>query len=187
MDIKSVLESILFAHGAPITLKKLSKITGVGEKDTRDALHELKEEYKTRGFIILEKDEEYQLGSNPIFAKYIESMVKDEFMEELTRAALETIAIIAYRGPLTRAQIEFVRGVNSSFTVRNLLMRGLVERVENPKDARSYLYRISFDFLKHLGLTEIKDLPNYQEFRKEYIEAPEETKDSLANVHGSGK
>ena len=86
---------------------------------------------------------------------------------------METIAIIAYKGPLTRLDIEYVRGVNSSFIIRNLLMRGLVERVENPKDARSYLYKVSFDFLKHLGVTGIEDLPQYQEFKKSRIEVLE--------------
>ena len=100
--------------------------------------------------------------------------MKSEFSEELSRAAIETAAIIAYQGPITRAEIEYVRGVNSSFILRGLLMRGLVERIENPKDARSYLYRISFDFLKHLGLTKIEDLPQYQEFRQEKMGGPEE-------------
>ena len=91
---------------------------------------------------------------------------------------METLAIIAYKGPLTRAHIEYVRGVNSSFTLRNLVMRGLVERMENPKDARSYLYGTSFNFLKHLGVARPEDLPRFEEFKKEKIEVLEERQTS---------
>lgn len=175
MNLKSIIESILFSYGEPLSLEKLTKLTKVKKEEIREALDALSKEYTGRGLVILEKDGEYQMGSNPANAKYVEDLVKNEFSEELSRAAVETIAIIAYKGPLTRAQIEYVRGVNSSFTLRNLLMRGLVERIENPKDARSYLYRVSFDFLRHLGLTKLEDLPQYEEFKKERIEVLEET------------
>jgi len=170
MNLKSILETILFVHGEPIGLEKLSKISKGSKKDTASALQELREDYRERGLALLEKDEEYQLGSNPANASYVADLVKSEFSEELSRAALETVAIVAYKGPLTRAEIEYVRGVNSSFTLRNLLIRGLVERFENPKDARSYLYRISFDFLKHMGITNPADLPGYAEFKQQKIE-----------------
>ena len=160
-------------YGEPLELEKLVKISKAGEEEIKKALLDLKKDYQTRGLTILEKDGLYQLGSNPDNTKYIEELVKSEFNEELSRAAMETIAIIAYKGPLTRLDIEYVRGVNSSFIIRNLLMRGLVERVENPKDARSYLYKVSFDFLKHLGVTGIEDLPQYQEFKKSRIEVLE--------------
>ncbi|MBI2640404.1 MAG: SMC-Scp complex subunit ScpB [Candidatus Sungbacteria bacterium] len=170
MDIKSIIESILFSYGEPLALEKLAKLTKAQKEAVSEALETLAKEYEGRGLAILKKDDEYQIGSNPANSKYIEELVKSEFSEELSKAAVETVAIVAYKGPLTRAQIEYVRGVNSSFTLRNLLMRGLVERIENPKDARSYLYRVSFDFLKHLGLTKMEDLPQYDEFRKENIE-----------------
>lgn len=175
METKSIIESILFAYGEPLSLEKLTKLTKVKKEDVEEALNALAKEYAGRGLVILEKDGEYQMGSNPASARYVEDLVKNEFAEELSRAAVETIAIIAYKGPLTRAKIEYVRGVNSSFTLRNLLMRGLVERIENPKDARSYLYKVSFDFLRHLGLAKLEDLPQYEEFRKEKIEVLEET------------
>jgi len=169
MNLKSVIETILFIHGEPITADKLVKVLKRDKNDILNALQELERE-KEKGMVILKKDGAYQLGSNPQNTSYIEELIKSEFSEELSKSALETIAIIAYKGPLSRSQIEYVRGINSAFTLRNLLMRGLVERIENPKDARSYLYRISFDFLKHLGVTKVEDLPAYQEFLKEKIE-----------------
>ncbi len=169
MGLKSIIETILFVHGEPVSLEKLVKVTRAKKEDVTLALGELKKDYEGRGLTLLEKDAEWQIGSNPENAKYVEDFVKSEFSEELSRAALETVAIVAYQGPLTRAEIEYVRGVNSSFTLRNLLLRGLIERIENPKDARSYLYRISFDFLKYLGAASVEELPGYEEFKKQEI------------------
>ena len=85
---------------------------------------------------------------------------------------MEALAIVAYKGPISRANIEYIRGVDSTFTLRNLLMRGLVEREENPKDRRSYLYRVSANFLKYIGISGMRDLPQYDEFREKEIEIP---------------
>ena len=79
---------------------------------------------------------------------------------------METLAIVAYSGPVPRAEIDFIRGVNSSFTLRNLLISGLVEREINPKDRRTFIYKPSMDFLRFLGLGKLEDLPEYGEFRK---------------------
>lgn len=178
MPPKSVLETILFAYGEPISEEKLAKLTESKKEKVVSALEELARDYTGRGLVLLKKDGEWCLGTNPENAKFVEDLMKSEFGEELSRAAVETAAIIAYKGPITRADIEYVRGVNSSFTLRNLLVRGLVERIENPKDARSYLYRISFDFLKHLGLTKIEDLPQYEEYRQEKMGDLEEIKEN---------
>ena len=127
------------------------------------------------------------MGTNPANAQYIEDLIKNEFSQELSRSSLETLAVIAYKGPINRFEVEYLRGVNSSFTIRNLLMRGLIERIENPKDARSYLYRITFDLLKHFGLTHMEQLPKFEEFMKQKIEITEEkTGISSSNEsHGS--
>ena len=84
----------------------------------------------------------------------------------LTPASLETLAIIAYLGPCNRALIEYVRGVNSTFILRSLMIRGLVERKPDPKRMNTFLYQVSFDFLRHMGLTRQGDLPDYEKYRK---------------------
>lgn len=182
-ELAAVLESILFVHGEPISLEKLSKAIDSPKDKVESALAELKKTLDSSGLVLLEKDGEYQLGSKPEYAKYIQEFLKTEFSEEMSPAALEVATIIAYRGPITRVEIEYLRGVNSSFTLRNLLIRGLVERFENPKDARSYLYRISFDFLKHLGLKRLEDLPQYKEFKNQSLEIEENSK--LENKNSS--
>ena len=174
MNVSSIIETILFVRTDPTDLKTLVKLTEHTQEDVEAALVDLMKQYTDRGIILLEKDGSWQFVTNPNHARYIEEMIKSEYSQELSRSALETLAIIAYKGPISRIEIEYLRGVNSSFTVRNLLMRGLVERIENPKDARSYHYRVAFDFLKHFGLTNMSELPRFEEFSKHTIEIPEE-------------
>ena len=102
------------------------------------------------------------MATAPENSEIISELVKSEIQENLSKAALEVLSIIAYRGPITRINIEAIRGVNCTFTLRNLMMRGLLEKVDNPSDNRSYLYKISFDFLKKLGIDSISKLPNFE-------------------------
>ncbi|KKU87358.1 MAG: Segregation and condensation protein B [Candidatus Beckwithbacteria bacterium GW2011_GWC2_47_9] len=173
-NLSSIIESLLFVHGEPIAAERLAKIVDAKKEDVIRALDDLARAYSERGLVLLEKEGKYQLGTRPENAPYVEKLVKSDFSEELSKAALETIAIIAYKGPLARADIEFVRGVNSSFTLRNLMLRGLIERVENPKDARAYLYKVSFDFLHYLGVSKVEELPGFEEFASKVIEVFEE-------------
>ncbi len=163
-NLKSVIESILFSIGEPISIERLAKTLGKDKDSIKNTVQELEKDYETenRGLRILIKNEEIQLSSAPENSLYIEKLIKDELQEELTPASLETLAIIAYKGPLTRAEIEEVRGVNSSFILRNLLIRGLVERKGHPEDARAYIYEISFNFLRKLGLKSVEELPDYK-------------------------
>lgn len=163
----ALLESALFVHGEPLGIRRLAAVIQASEEDTRAALGELAKNLSGRGLVLMEKGDTWQLGSHPAAAAAVEKLARDQFGEELSRPALETLAVIAYKGPLTRADIEYIRGVNSSFTLRALLMRGLIERAENPKDLRGFLYRVSMDFLKHLGFTRMEDLPRYEELRTE--------------------
>ncbi|OGM90620.1 hypothetical protein A3A20_00685 [Candidatus Wolfebacteria bacterium RIFCSPLOWO2_01_FULL_45_19] len=92
-------------------------------------------------------------------------MVEEEFQEDLTAAATETLSVVAYAGPISRAQIEYIRGVNSSFILRSLMMRGLIERNSDPKRQNVYLYTASFELLKKLGLDSAAKLPDYAKYR----------------------
>lgn len=177
MSLAGQVESILLLSGEPITTDRLVKVLKKSKKEVEDALEEISAYYEVRGIRLISLNGSWQFGTAPENAPIIEDFVKSEFSEELSKAALETLSVIAYKGPLTRAQIEYIRGVNSSFSIRNLMLRGLVERIDNPKDARSYLYRVSIDFLKHLGLTAIEELPEWKEFHEKDMGSSEsETK-----------
>ncbi len=167
--LKSVVESLLFTSGEPIKISKLAKITQTSAPSVENAVMELSGEYlgKKRGIIIVKKDNRVQLATNPDNAFFVNRLVDNELKGDLSQASLEVLSVVAYRGPITRSGVEAVRGVNSSFTLRNLLMRGLIEKTENSKDKRKYLYRISFDFLKELGLSNVKELPDYEKISKD--------------------
>ncbi len=162
-NLLAALEAFLFLYGEPIEKEKLCKIFGVSLQEIKEALNQLAEETKQekRGVMLVEKEETYALVTKPQFAPLLEAFVKENLKEELTPAALETLSIIAYFGPISRAQIDYIRGVNSSFTLRNLLIRGLIERKTK---GNFYLYQPSFELLKYLGLSKIEELPNFQKF-----------------------
>jgi len=167
-NLLAKIEAVLFAYGEPISLERLAKILKIDTAGLETALNDLNAELnrQERGLMLARNSGRVQLVTKPELTKLLEDIVKQEFTEDLTPAALETISIIAYAGPISRADIEYIRGVNSSFTVRNLLLRGLVERSIDPKRANAYIYTISFDLLKRLGLSKIEDLPDHEKYKQ---------------------
>lgn len=166
-DLISKLEALLFIYGEPIELKKLAKISELKESELEKGIIALENELsrEERGLQLIKDKGKVQLVTKPQFSKLLEDIGKREFSEELTPAALETLSIVAYAGPISRANVEYIRGVNSSFILRALLMRGLVERETDAKRANVYLYSASFDLLRYLGLSKADDLPEFQKYR----------------------
>ena len=162
------LEALLFIYGEPIDAKKLAKILGIKEGEAENGLSLLSEELARteRGLTLVQDKNRFQLVTKPEFAKLLEEITKQEFTEALTPAALETLSIISYAGPVSRADVEYIRGVNSSFTIRALLMRGLIEREVDPKRGNAYLYSTSFELLRHLGFSKNEDLPDYKKYKE---------------------
>ena len=179
-NIKLKIESVLLISGEGMNINRLTKLLKEKRSHIELALNELEGDYKERGIRLLHKDEEWQFGTAPENTEIIESLVKSEFTEDLSKASLEVLSIIAYKGPITRAEIEYIRGVNSSYSVRNLMLRGLIERIDNPKDARSYLYSISMEFLKYLGVEKDENLPQWEELHKVLIPESETGKSEEA-------
>src|SRR3989344_5205282 len=167
MTLDAKIESALFWKAEPVKISWLAKVFSVSEEEIRKAIGELEEKLKGRGVVIIFKDDEVALRTAPDASGFIENIAKEELTRDLGKAGLETLSIILYQGPISRREIDYVRGVNSTFILRNLLVRGLVEKIDNPKDQRSFLYRPSFDLLSFLGISKIEDLPEYGEVRKE--------------------
>lgn len=168
MNIRSQIESLLFTAGHALSFKKLAEILDISETEVEKSITELLEEYEknNRGLRLIFLENKVQMVAAQDSAQMIEKLVKSDFEEDLSSAALETLAIISYRGPISRAAIENLRGVNCSFILQSLAIRGLIGKYNNPEDGRSYIYNVTFDFLKHLGLNKLEDLPNYGEFKK---------------------
>lgn len=168
--IQAGIESILFVAGEPVTEKKLASVLGIEVPVLKDALENLKKRYQEdpqSGLALLFHKDQVTLTTKPEQAPLIEMLTKETLQESLTKTQLEVLAIIAYRGPISRPEIEAIRGVNCSFTLRNLLLRELIEREGNPSNLRGYVYTISPQFLMTLGLTSLEELPDYLQLRED--------------------
>lgn len=163
-ELERSIEGLLFVCGKPITRTRLTKVTKTRREEVDRAIESLQKWYndQRRGLTILIKEDKVQLASHPDVAEVIEALVKDEMHTTLSQASLEVLSIIAYRGPITRTDIEAIRGVNCSYTIRALLMRALIEREKSADDSRGYVYKVSFDFLETLGIAEITELPEFE-------------------------
>lgn len=163
MSLKSKIESLLFLSPKPMTLKRLTEITGAKKDEIKPVCEELRKEYEERdgGLAIIDHQESYQMSTASDSAEMVRDFLKQEQLGELTKPGLETLTIVAYRGPLTKAELEQIRGVNCGLILRNLMIRGLVERREEKEKLRT-VYEVTHDFLRYLGVTSIKELPDYE-------------------------
>ena len=164
MNLNQKLEAILFVAAKPITVKKLSDVCEAKPKEVEQSLAELAEILADRGIMLQHNGQEYELVSHPDAAEFVKKVVKDEEQGELTRASLEALTILAYRGPMTRPELEQIRGVQSAMILRNLMIRGLVEQKDDQRLGQP-TYAVTFEFVKHLGLQSTQDLPDYEQLR----------------------
>lgn len=166
-NMQGAVEALLFLSGAPISLDKIASLLGIDRADVEGVIATLADRYEQdplRGLRIVRGENEVTLATKPAHQALLETLAKEDLKEELTPAALETLSLIAYFGPLSRPQIDFVRGVNSSFIVRNLSVRGLVDR--KPGKGNAYVYTASIDFLKYMGVGSVQELPDYEKYRE---------------------
>lgn len=164
MELEKKIEAILFYTAEPVKVSFLAKTLEVKIDVVKGALENLSLSLKERGVKLVEHNEEVSLVTSPEFAGLIEKIIKEERERELGRAGLETLTIVAYKGPISKKEIEYIRGVNSQYAIRNLLLRGLIER-GNAVDGK-VVYTVTSDTIRFLGLRKITDLPEYEEMNK---------------------
>lgn len=164
--LRSKIESLLFITARPLTVKKLMEVCDASKEDVVTALDEIAAAHNSddHGIRVLRNGNEVQMSTSPENSKMVQDFLKDETTGDLSRPALETLTIIAYRGPVSKAELEQVRGVNCSLILRNLLMRGLVEVEGEPYDPGA-VYRVTMDFLRFLGVAGVEELPEYDKLR----------------------
>ena len=162
-NLENKIEAILFFKGEPVTLTKLGDILKVSPGEVLEAISNLKTALESRGISLLENNNQFTLGTAPEFSKLIEDLQKEELNKDLSKATLETLSIVLYKNGASRAEIDYIRGVNSSFTLRALSVRGLVEKSLDPKDNRRYIYKPTFETLSFMGVKSVEELPDYGE------------------------
>lgn len=171
-QLKNTLEALLFVASKPFKAKEFAKILELEEANVKSALDTLAEEKKDSGIVLLINRDEYQLSTNSACSTQVKNFLNAELREKLTDATVEVLAIIAYRQPISKGEIEAIRGVNSQYSLRHLLMRGLIEKINNPADARSFLYQTTTEFLMHMGIASVSELPEFAKL-VEHIKLPQ--------------
>jgi segregation and condensation protein B len=170
-EIKPIVESLLFAAGAPVALRRLAEVIGVSQAEVKPALALLQEDYAApgHGVMLAEVAGGYQLRTVAEYADYVKTLIREK-PNRLSRAALETLAIIAYRQPITKAEVETVRGVDVDGVLNSLLTKKLI-RVMGRKDVpgRPWVYGTTPQFLELFGLSDLSSLPPLPEIHEPTI------------------
>jgi segregation and condensation protein B len=163
----SALEALLFAANGPLAKRKAAALLGVSGEELAIAARALDSSLAGRGIALLMTDTELELRAAGEASAIVEAYRESELSRDLGKASLETLAIIAYQKGATRGDIDWVRGVHSSASLRTLLMRGLVEGTEDPRDKRRIRYTLTTEALAHLGATSPENLPEYEQLSAE--------------------
>ncbi len=167
---KSILEALLFLSGEVVGVQCFRDILGLLEADIRDLMNELMTEYreKNRGILIVEIAQGYQMVTNPEYAEWVKKFRTTHTSSRLSMPALETLAIIAYRQPIIKAEIEQIRGVNSDSAIRTLYDKRLI-KIMGRKEApgRPFLYGTTREFLQYFGLKDLTELPTLKDLTRE--------------------
>lgn len=176
-DLESKLESVLFVAAEELSFKKLSHVLNVPAVKIKEVVEALNASYasQSRGIRLVWNDTAVHMVSAPEHSALIDALAQSNMREDLTPSALETLAIVIYRHPIKKVDIDFVRGLNSAYTLRSLLIRGLIEREHDPADARGFIYQPSLQLLKCLGISRIEELPDYQETVQKLEEIKKQT------------
>lgn len=162
MSLDVLIEALLFYKAAPQNKAKLMKLFAVPAEEFSAAILTLQNRLQNGATRLLVTDTDIQLTTAPELSEFIETLRKKDLTGDIGKAGAETLAIILYREPISRAEIDRIRGVNSQFILRNLLTRGLITR--EPAPSNSYQFRISTELLQHLGVSNKQALPKFSEF-----------------------
>lgn len=176
------IEAILFYTAEAVEEKKLLKILDISEEELAKALTELSQHLQERGTRLVHGAGTVLLATAPEHSTLIEKMIKEERESPLGRASLETLSIIAYKGPVSKKEVEYIRGVNSDYAIRSLLLRGLIDKAQNETDMRGSVYTVSTETLLHLGIPSIADLPEYASVKKQLDIQEDSVEQSIENT-----
>lgn len=160
MELDQKIEALLFSEGA-LRKRDIASLLGEYVDNVEKSLEVLKGKLSNRGVQLVERDDEIMLGTRSEFGKILEGLRKEELEKELSKAKLETLSIILYKKNVSKDEIDYIRGVNSNFILKNLILRGFIEKKPYKGDRRKYIYIPSMDLLSYLGVSRVEDLPEF--------------------------
>ena len=164
---KAILESLLFASGEPLTIGAIAKATSLSEQNIREIIRELTADYRDRnsGIVIAEIADGYEMATDPELAAWIRRMKNVHVSNKLSQPSIETLSIIAYKQPITKVEIDQLRGVNSDAAVKSLLDKRLIKIIgKKESPGRPFLYSTTNEFLQYFGLKNLTELPAIHDF-----------------------
>lgn len=171
MKKSSLIEALLFSRAEPWTYIELAKTLDLGGQETLDALDELAASLEGRGIVLVRAGDTATLGTHPEAHEILSTLYKEELSKGLSKASIETLSIVLYGDEVTRNTIDYIRGVNSGFILRSLLVRGLIERKPYPRDRKRFMYAPTADLLSTFGVAKVEDLPEYERIHGELAKA----------------
>jgi len=178
----AALLALLFASGEPLEKKDVSKLLSIKESDLPVVYSSVSDSLKGLGLVLIESADELELRTDPEASVFVQKLRESELTRDLGKASLETLAVIAYQTGTTRGEIDWVRGVNSSASLRTLLMRGLITAKDDAKDKRRLHYALTTEALAHLGISRIEDLPRASELGRATRQIIEEESARVGSV-----
>lgn len=191
-ELKAIVENILLAADEPVTVEDVTCTleNGTEKAAVRAVLDELAEEYRTRNLQIEEVAGGFQLRTRQEYTEWVRKYLKLDKTAKLSQPSLDTLAIIAYKQPLTRQEVEDIRGVDSSGVIKTLLEKKIIGPAGRKKvPGRPIMYRTTRKFLEYFGLRDLSDLPTLEDFKEDVLEGPDETRDveaGPADVESAG-
>lgn len=188
--LRRVIQALVYVCDKPLTVDQVKEVTGSQASDIRQVFEELRDAYaaSNSGFLLKEIAGGWQFVTDPEMAPYVRSYVNHRDQKKISGASLETLSIVAYKQPITRAEIEYIRGVNVDGSMKTLLEKGLLKisgRKEVP--GRPLLYSTTKFFLDHFGLANLKELPKLAEFTEKDIQLPDSLQHSSSETLPDGE
>ncbi|MDL2258467.1 SMC-Scp complex subunit ScpB [Eubacteriales bacterium OttesenSCG-928-K08] len=168
-DLISAIECMLFVAGDPVALLEIERVLNISAQQTRELLNKLQNDYKqnNRGILLCVTDTTAQLCSNPEYSEYVEQLLQPAEKKTFSQSLLETLSVVAYRQPVTRADIEAVRGVRCEYAVSQLVKMNMIQSMGRKEVVgRPVLYGTTDAFLRHFGIGGIRELPDYDSYAK---------------------
>jgi segregation and condensation protein B len=171
MNTSTLIEALLFSRAEPWTVSELEKALVLPNDTIAEALAELETALTNRGICLVRVENTVSLGTHPDAHAVLEKLYKEELSKGLSKASIETLSIVMYGEQITRGKIDYIRGVNSGFILRSLLVRGLIERMPYPGDRKRFMYQPTIALLATLGVAKREELPDYARIHAELQKA----------------
>lgn len=157
-----ILQAVLYAHGGEMSKREITSLMNVSEDELAVIADELRQAIAGQGMELTETNASFSLRTAREYSEVVAQMQQQDNEKDIGAAGLEVLAIVLYKGEASRAAIDYIRGVNSSGTLRQLVLRGLLERKRNADDARAWLYSATPELLAHIGVSSSKELPEFE-------------------------